>query len=119
MGMSDTQRTDAPDRLENTYPQDDLFVQLSHPRRRHILATLAAVGPDEEVACGQFVDASQTPQQSSVELYHVHLPKLAYSDYVDWDPGDETVTRGSDFDAVLPAIELLYHHRDRLPGSWA
>ncbi|MFC7098605.1 hypothetical protein [Halobaculum marinum] len=103
----------------DTYPQDELFAQLAHPMRRRILDRLTRVDYGERVDCTTLTKGDDIPERERIRLHHVHLPKLAYVGYVDWDPATETVARGGEFAAIEPALELLRHNVHCLPGSWS
>lgn len=99
---------------------DTAFDALTDGHRRRVLFTLLLNGPQGENAFGidSFVprrSGDEDPETVRVELYHAHLPKLAESGYVDWDPDAETVRRGPKFDDVAPLLELLVTHDERLP----
>lgn len=47
-----------------------------------------------------------------VRTYHVHLPKLVESLYVDWDRGNHLVTKGANYDEVRPLLELVDERRE-------
>ena len=104
-----------PDKL------DRLFASLSHPYRRRILALLAEANPrteDELTRDGPVFDAAD-PERAAVDVFHVHLPKVAEAGYVSWDRDAGVVERGPRFEDVAPALRLLDDHRDELPGDWS
>lgn len=99
-------------------PLDQAIDALSNPTRRRLLLSISEYGPHEDFS----LDALATPEtdhdQLTVQLYHVHLPKLADAGYVDWDGDVDTVRPGSNFEEVAPVLQLLHHHRDELPPGW-
>jgi len=98
-----------------------LFGVLSRPQRRRILRTLAESNPRQT---GEFapevggVDGEKL-DRFRVELYHVHLPKLAEAGYIDWDRNAGTVRRGPKYEEIRPTLDLLLDHEEDLPGSWS
>jgi DNA-binding transcriptional ArsR family regulator len=97
---------DDPESVTET--EERVFDALSHPRRRRILSTLRdSRGPRSLedlgrslVESGAFGDA----EDAVVSLHHVHLPRLAEADLVEWDAESETVSRSefSDHDGDRP-----------------
>ncbi|MFC6824787.1 DUF7344 domain-containing protein [Halopelagius fulvigenes] len=103
--------------------QDELFDVLSNPRRRFVLDNLLTVEmpvPVETLAT-ELVEweASLTDldrrggERDAVEisLVHNHLPKMADSEFVEYDAEDRTVTLGDRTD------ELRAHLRPTVPGG--
>lgn len=54
--------------------------------------------------------------KADIRTHHVHLPKLAEYDYVDWDRDAHVVTKGGDFDDVRPLLELADDQRNDYPA---
>lgn len=111
--QSDPPRVPARARL------DELFEALSHPTRRRILTALVEASPnaESELTLGDF--AADAPREdASTSLYHVHLPKLAGSEVIEWDRESEAITHGTRFDEIAPLLELMIDHRDELPTGW-
>ncbi|WP_135304344.1 DUF7344 domain-containing protein [Haloarcula amylovorans] len=52
-----------------------------------------------------------------LELVHVHLPKLAEADLVEWDQSAGVVSRGPAFDEVEPFVRVLVRNAETLPGD--
>lgn len=51
-------------------------------------------------------------ERTRTKLYHVHLPKLADNDYVEWNPDEETIRQGPRFDEIAPLLESLDGHME-------
>jgi len=102
-------------------PLNRLFGVLSSPRRRRILRTLAESNPRQtgEFTPDEFGADGEEVARFQVELYHVHLPKLADAGYVDWDRSAGTVRRGPKYEEIRPTLDLLLDHEEELPGSWS
>ncbi|MFC7136790.1 hypothetical protein ACFQRB_10390 [Halobaculum litoreum] len=113
MGIGGTQSS-GENGSTDTHRQDELFTQLAHPVRRRVLERLVR-GDGEVRAAGV---AATATDRDRLALRHVHLPKLAYAGYVEWDPDAGTVRRGREFATVEATIELLLANERTLPGSW-
>lgn len=50
--------------------------------------------------------------KQAIRSYHVHLPKLARYDYIEWNRGATLVTKGPQFDDVQPLLEVVEAQRD-------
>ncbi|QSW99004.1 hypothetical protein [Haloterrigena alkaliphila] len=69
--------------------------------RRHLSSSRAIPDADEEL----------------LRAHHVHLPKLADYEYIEWNRDENRVTRGPQFDEIRPVVELLDDRRDELPAE--
>ncbi|WP_254530436.1 helix-turn-helix domain-containing protein [Natrinema gelatinilyticum] len=99
---------------------DELFEILSHPTRRRILSTLANRNPrdEEEFQTEAFTPDDDNLEQFLLQLSHLHLPKLAEAEFIDWNRETNTITRGSRFEEIQPLITLMQEHQDELPDGW-
>lgn len=99
---------------------DEVFRTLSHPVRRRILVAIKEDNPRdrEEFETVEYRPAGATDETSSVELHHVHLPRLDAADFIDWNRRTGEVTRGEHFEDIRPLLELMDDHRDELPDDW-
>jgi len=72
--------------------------------RRHLLLRLWEDNPrtiDE-------IRPRDAPRQTfATEMHHVHLPRLAAENFVDWDRDTGEITKGSAFEELVPLLELL------------
>jgi hypothetical protein len=99
---------------------DSVLDAVSNVYRRRVLVEILEDGqayvPDRlrYVANGGGID----PEELRIELFHVHLPKLDASGFVEWDPDRREVRRGPRFDEVAPLLKLMNDHRDELPPGW-
>jgi predicted transcriptional regulator len=102
-------------------PINRLFGVLSHPHRRRILRTIAEANPRQidEFTPEEFGADGRDLDRFRLELYHVHLPKLADAGYIDWDRSAGTVCRGPNYEEIEPTLDLLLDHEEDLPGSWS
>lgn len=93
---------------------DTAFETLADPYRRHVLVEL------ERGAVGHEADLVKRAAEHTAEvaLKHVHLPKLARTGYVEWNPDTGHVSKGPNFDEIRPVLELLGDHQHALPPGW-
>jgi len=56
--------------------------------------------------------------KTEVRMYHVHLPMLVEDGYIEWDRDAHVVSKGPEFDALRPLLEVIEGRRDeRFPGG--
>ena len=112
---------------------DEPFDAMADSQRRQLLAQLLVEDPQpipylsnvsrdllqahptvlrEYLSGPEEVDSAN---KADIRTYHVHLPKLAEYEYVEWNRDAHLVTRGADFDDVRPLVETLDEHRDECP----
>ncbi|WP_425601399.1 DUF7344 domain-containing protein [Halobaculum magnesiiphilum] len=89
---------------------------LAHSYRRRLLFELY-----EEVTSGEGnsinysrLDPDETAKRS-IELYHVHLPKLETVGYIEWNEAERTIRNGPRWKEVEPLLELVHSHLCDLP----
>lgn len=92
---------------------DELFDALANEHRRRILFDLVDETRHRElpVAIDATQETSDDRPAADIELSHVHLPKLDDYDFVDWNPGTDSVETGSRFSDVRPILEQLCDHQ--------
>ncbi|MDF9747902.1 DUF7344 domain-containing protein [Natrinema salsiterrestre] len=56
-------------------------------------------------------------EESEIQLYHNHLPRLAEGDYIVWNQDTGEVRKRPKFDEIRPLLELLDSHADELPEN--
>lgn len=61
--------------------------------------------------------APDPPDDFAVRLHHTDLPKLAGADLIEWDREAGVVTRGSEFEAVEPALDALRTNAPAFPSG--
>lgn len=89
---------------------DKILRLLANEQRRRIVSEVLerSTEADGGVAFPPSAPASESDDEyAELELYHVHLPKLADADVVDWDRENREVTPGSKFEAVRPVLEAV------------
>ena len=96
---------------------DDLFESLSREQRRRLLLQLLEHNPLDESKIYRGDDTSDEDESKRfrVQMYHIHLPKLAAYGFIDWDRNEHVIRKGSNFEKIRPMLELLYERRDALP----
>jgi DNA-binding transcriptional ArsR family regulator len=99
---------------------DRMFDALKHPYRRRILELLNEHNPrdEDEFSVEELATEDDDLELLTTELYHVHLPKLVESGYVEWDEDDGVVRRGPNFEEIAPLLRLMSDHQDELPEGW-
>ena len=109
--------SEAPRVSPETY--DTWLALLADERRRRLLLELAGSSPSEGGLSvpEDIVNPNEDPVTLSVQLRHVHLPKLADVGYVDWHRDRGRVGRGPQFDDVGAVLELFRRHEDDLPWT--
>lgn len=104
----------------DTTTLDTLLRVLSDPARRRILSKIREHDPRNRVEFTpeEFITPDDYRGHLRVELYHVHLPKLASEEFIDWNQETETITPGPNFEDIRPVLTLLEEHQEKLPGTW-
>lgn len=99
--------------------QDELFAALSHPRRRftlQYLRTADAPLPVAELAAELVtwedettaIDGSgEARTDVEIALMHVHLPKMAEADFVDYDASRRTVALADRSDEASTQLRAM------------
>lgn len=95
-------------------PIDDAFAALSHPRRRQLLFALLRDDPQTVHPHGQTAPAGETdaPDDLTVALQHVHLPKLTATGLVEWDKETDEIRTGPRFGDVRPLLDVLHRNAE-------
>jgi predicted transcriptional regulator len=98
---------------------DDIADALADAQRRELLVALVEQSPRDDspvVVAGSENDADGVGRP--VAMKHIHLPKLADYGFIDRDEETREVSRGPNFGAIRPLLELLEDHEDELPEDW-
>jgi len=95
---------------------DKLFDALANKQRRRILFDLAErnLRDNSPIYIDAPSDTTDDGETASIEQHHVHLPKLDDRDFIDWEPGSNTVEVGNRFEEIAPTLELLRDNREEL-----
>ena len=113
---------------------DDQLDAMANSQRRQLLVQLLVDGPQsipylssvsrellqahpavlEEYLSGpEEVDSAN---KADIRTHHVHLPKLAKYEYIEWHQDAHLATKGADFDDVKPLLESLDGTQDEHPA---
>lgn len=95
---------------------DERFEALSNASRRRILLELLdreSLRIDAEL----LGDGDDAPPGRRATLYHVHLPKLDATEFVEWDRDEGVLRRGAGFDALIPLLRFVRDDRDDRSGQ--
>lgn len=116
-----SERDVGSDRIE----YDDVFDALADPQRRRLLIDLLDSDPqyvgDLCDASRELIDAREAfldqflsgqfeisgVDRALIQQHHVHLPKLAEYEFIEWHPEEYRVTKGPRFDELTPFLELV------------
>lgn len=101
------------------YEIDVALETLAHIHRRRILVSLLSDSRDSDTQLDvDEVELDTEDPDRTVELVHVHLPKLEQHGYIEWDRDANEVSPGPQFTEIESMLELLHDNRDRLPSGW-
>lgn len=96
---------------------DEQLLALASVHRRRLLLALMQEGVERtptEVPDG---DGPESGVERTVQMHHVHLPKLAHSGYISWDQRSGTVSRGPRYDEIEPLLAMVRANGDELPAD--
>lgn len=93
---------------------DRALTALSHACRRRVLFELYEEGNEGGI---DYTDITPlATERGRIVLYHVHLPKLDESGYIERNEPDETIRKGPRWDEIEPLLELIHSHLRELPA---
>lgn len=95
---------------------DDAFDLLADRQRRTVLVALLEESPLD--VHGLFSDAARETDGGLLQVRHSHLPKLHRRGLIEWDREAGTVSRGPEFKAIRPVLEVCGAHDEKFPGGW-
>jgi hypothetical protein len=88
-------------------------------RRRELLVSLLERDPGAApLVLLPDADRDAAAVERLVTVDRTHVPRLAVYGFIDWDLETHQVTRGPNFEAIRPLLELLVDHADELPADW-
>ena len=94
---------------------------LANRYRRRVLMALLEHNPqgdqDPHILDDVIIDTTDL-EPLIVAMRHTHLPKLEEAGFIAWDQEQGTVSKGPEFEAIRPVLELLENHTDELPDDW-
>ena len=88
---------------------DDLIRALLGGERRYVLARLRSEPPAAAVDSDELT--MNGGRDERIRLRHSLLPVLVEADLVRWDRERDVVSRGPEFDAALPFLDLIEEYR--------
>lgn len=92
---------------------DGLFDALANDERRRLLDALERNGlSDDGVTIPVASPSERVWGTSRARLYHVHLPKLAETDVVEWDRTDRRIEKGPRFEDARRLLRLMGGFQD-------
>ena len=98
---------------------EEMFDALGAVQRRRVLVELlespedplrGITDPETETETGFVGD--------TVQMAHVHLPKLDDYEFINWNEDADVVRTGEQFDEIEPLLGLLHRNQERIPGDW-
>ena len=114
---------------------DEAFDTVANSRRRQLLVQLLVDGPQpipylstesrelleaHPAVLREYLTGSMEvarANKADIRSYHVHLPKLAEDNYIEWAQDAHLVTKGANFDDLRPILELLDDQPDEQLGT--
>lgn len=87
-----------------------------YPRRRLLLKLYEETGAGTEESINYTEIRQYQFESGSLQLYHIHLPKLESFGYINWNKIEQTIQKGPRWDEVEPFLDLIYTHLNELPS---
>lgn len=97
---------------------DDMLDMLRHIQRRKLLVALMDHNPQDDTPVVVDSNDDTDSLERLVQMQHIHLPKLAEYEFIEWDRDTHEVSKGRNFEQIRPLLELLDNHQDELPSDW-
>lgn len=114
-----TSKYNIMDNLKRTVSFDDMVDALADIQRRKLLVALLEHNPqDDSPVVIADPDGEADAVERLISMQHVHLPKLAEYEFIEWNEETHEVMKGARFDEIRPLLELLDDHEDELPAGW-
>jgi hypothetical protein len=91
----------------------------SHRPQRQLLVALSHANPQGDTPPDS--DDPETDDEALeilLDFQEYHLPELESKGFIDYDRESHSITKGDNFDEVIPLLELIDRHRDELPDNW-
>lgn len=94
---------------------DEMLDAVGDVERRKLLAELFERSPESD---SPVIAVDGGLIEHSVQMCHIHLPKLEEYGVVDWEREAHEVTRGRNFGEVTPVLELADEYEEHCSGSY-
>ena len=86
---------------------DAICAVLAHHRRRELVRSLSVDDPVTVTgAATALTEAEDAVERTAIELHHLHIPKLAAHDVVDYDRGRDRLVLTERAAQLWPYLEL-------------
>ena len=87
---------------------DEAFRALADSRRRQLLVALLEHNPQQEFSTVGDVESDGFYEEGErIDFQHTHLPLLEEHGYIEWDRDAGEITRGPDWDEIVPLLRAL------------
>lgn len=88
---------------------DEAFGVLSRPLQRRVLLAVATY--DEPIKLDTLGDETIMDEhrwkEHQIALHHIHLPQLADMGFIHWNPEEQIVDEGEQFDEIRPLLDVI------------
>lgn len=99
---------------------DRVFKAVSAEPRRQLLVSLMNVGPTDTVMLPESAmnpNVPTDPDALRTELHHIHLPKLAEENFIEWEADPLRASHGQRFEEVVVVFDALHSAASEIPDS--
>jgi|AntDeeMetagen285_2_1112576.scaffolds.fasta_scaffold12115_3 hypothetical protein len=96
---------------------DEFLRVLSNSQRRQILLELLDRSPQTDGGVEIPATIEDDTEESQIQLYHNHLPRLADDNYIVWDQNTDKIAKGPKFEGIRPLLEFLGDFADEMPEN--
>jgi hypothetical protein len=97
---------------------DAIADALSDVDRRRLLVALVRLDPGTDAVTLEELRAEFDSLEHSLEMEHIHLPKLDEYGFVSWDRELGEIAMGPEFEAIGTVVEALDSRPEDLPPDW-
>ena len=97
---------------------DEQLEIVSNVHRRNMLHSLVEHNPqNDRTAATKGARQVTEAERVDIEMDHIHLPKLEDRGLIDWDRDERVVTKGPQFDEIVPLLTMLSENGDAVASS--
>ncbi|WP_435157367.1 hypothetical protein [Haladaptatus sp. DFWS20] len=94
----------------------DTFLKiLADTDRRQLLVALLeydSLDDDYSQIPADVTNSDEQESQLSLQMTHIHLPKLDDADIIEWNQDDYAVRKGPRFDEIRPLLQMIREQAD-------